>query len=258
MVDTDARRVQAPSGRQARRVLAHMRCQACLVLAHMGYQARRVLVRIGCQIDRVRVARRGRHTLGSMGWQIGRALVLVACLQGLAACSVTGHSFDSSGLNRLVPGQTTLAQASEAMNSAPVQQWPQPDGGLLARWAYARSLSTDAIYLRQAILLRFGPDGRFQAIEDTVNIPLVPSMQTLAQRARTAQDDARRARAAQDQAWGAALPPQSVQEGARRVAPPSPPAYGTWPVAGPQIELEEIIIGQPGGRARGPSPHSPD
>ncbi|MFA7438821.1 hypothetical protein [Castellaniella sp.] len=160
--------------------------------------------------------------------------MLGACGLALAACSVTGHPFQASGLDRLVPGQTTLMQASEALNAAPAQQWPQTDGGLLARWAYRRSLSTDALYFRQAVLLRFGPDGTFQSIEDTVNIPLAPSIQALARRAQ--QDQAARYRAAS--------------------VPPSP---AVPPAADPsgRIQLEEIVIGQPSGPAPAPWPRSP-
>ncbi|CAM5190581.1 hypothetical protein CDEF62S_03927 [Castellaniella defragrans] len=97
-------------------------------------------------------------------------MLALAGLAGLAGCSTTEESFHSAGLGRIVEGQTTLAQASDDLGAQPVDRWQQGDT-LLARWAYRGTVATDAVYLRQEVWLRFGPDGRFMRTERTVNVP---------------------------------------------------------------------------------------
>ncbi|PLC51912.1 hypothetical protein CR159_02545 [Pollutimonas subterranea] len=97
--------------------------------------------------------------------------VAIACGLGLAACSTTGSSFDSSGLRYLVAGQTTLDEASGLLHSAPTDTYRQQDGSAMARWSHKASMVTDAIYFNQELWLAFGPDGRFQRIVKSENIP---------------------------------------------------------------------------------------
>lgn len=94
-----------------------------------------------------------------------------ACGLGLAACSTTGSSFDSSALRFIAPGQTTLDDASRLLQSAPTDVYRQQDGSATARWSHKASMMTDAIYFNQEIWLAFGPDGRFQHIVKSENIP---------------------------------------------------------------------------------------
>jgi hypothetical protein len=99
------------------------------------------------------------------------------CALGLAACSTTGNSFDSSGLRYLVPGQTTFDEAIGLLQSAPTDIYRQQGGSATARWAHKASMVTDAIYFNQELWLTFGPDGRFQRIVKSENIPRVNMFQ---------------------------------------------------------------------------------
>lgn len=110
--------------------------------------------------------------------RVSRALrstlfLVFACLLGLTACSTTGRNFDASALNLLVPGQTTLEQASVLFGADPVDTYRQLDGSATARWAYKATLATDAIYFNRELWLAFGPDGRYQRVVESINIPQV-------------------------------------------------------------------------------------
>ncbi|SHI19122.1 hypothetical protein SAMN04488135_11275 [Pollutimonas bauzanensis] len=98
-------------------------------------------------------------------------LVAAACGLGLAACSTTGSSFDSSALRLIEPGRTTLAEASSLLKSDPTDTYRQQDGSAMARWSHKASLVTDAVYFNQELWLAFGPDGRFERIVKSDNIP---------------------------------------------------------------------------------------
>lgn len=98
-------------------------------------------------------------------------LFMLACLLGLAACTTTGRNFDASALNLLVPGQTTLEQASVLLGADPVNTYRQLDGSATARWAHKATLATDAIYFNRELWLAFGPDGRYQRVVESINIP---------------------------------------------------------------------------------------
>lgn len=95
----------------------------------------------------------------------------VACLVGLAACSTTGSSFDSSALPLIVPGQTTMVEASALLQSDPVNVYRQLDGSAMAIWAHKATLATDAVYFNQELWLAFGADGRYTHIVKSINIP---------------------------------------------------------------------------------------
>lgn len=98
-------------------------------------------------------------------------LLALASLLGLGACSTTGNNFDSAAMPLLVPGQTTMTEASMLLHAEPVNVYRQQDGSALAIWSHKLTLATDAVYFNQELWLAFGPDGRFQHIAKSVNIP---------------------------------------------------------------------------------------
>jgi len=120
----------------------------------------------------------------------------------LAACTFTGRTFDVGGLDRIVVGRTTLEQASEYLGALPDQTWRQGDT-VLARWGYKSTAATDAVYFRQEAWLRFGPDGTFQRMENTINIPGTFRPRTQAQADQEAAEAAARQRRADPRAAGA-------------------------------------------------------
>ncbi|MBV6273176.1 hypothetical protein KVP09_09645 [Alcaligenaceae bacterium CGII-47] len=130
--------------------------------------------------------------------RIGIAMLCLA-VAGLTACSTTGNSFDPAGLNHIVEGRTTLAQASQYLGTPPVDTWRRNDGSVLARWAYKGTIVTDALYVRQEAWLLFGADGSFERTDKTINTPPMNHTRTLAEVQReeaeqAARDAANRAR----------------------------------------------------------------
>lgn len=99
-----------------------------------------------------------------------RALAAAALVTALAACSTTGRSFDTSGMDRIIPGQTTLEQASAILKADPENVYRQGDGSVMARWAHKATLVTDAVYFRRELWLNFGNDGRFQRVVERLNV----------------------------------------------------------------------------------------
>lgn len=99
-----------------------------------------------------------------------RALACASVAALVSGCSTTGHSFDSTRMNQIVPGRTTLAQTVEILEAQPENTYRQYDGSVMARWAHKASLVTDAIYFRRELWLQFGPDGTFQHVVDRVNV----------------------------------------------------------------------------------------
>lgn len=93
----------------------------------------------------------------------------------LGACTSTGNSFNSSGIHRLVPGETTMEQAVAALGADPVNSYRQLDGSAMMVWSHKNSMLTDALYLNQELWLAFGPEGRFQRIVKKVNLPPAPA-----------------------------------------------------------------------------------
>src|SRR3546814_6701570 len=87
--------------------------------------------------------------LMSAGAVARRVFVAVCCVLGLAACGTSGRGFQSSALWQVVPGQTTVRQASDILGGEPVNIYRRLDGSLVARWAHSASLVTDAVYFRQ-------------------------------------------------------------------------------------------------------------
>ncbi|ALM83186.1 hypothetical protein [Bordetella sp. N] len=106
-----------------------------------------------------------------------RALACAGALAGamaLAGCAytTTGRYYTDERVGSLVPGQSTMMEATRAFNALPTQQLPQSDGTLLARWDYKVTLVTDAIYVHKSTLLQFGADGRLIRLLDTDNVML--------------------------------------------------------------------------------------
>lgn len=150
------------------------------------------------------------------------ALVLVVV--GLTGCSTTGSSFNSAGLNHIVEGRTTMAQASEYLGAAPVDIWRRNDGSVLARWAHKGTAVTDALYFRQEAWLLFGADGTFERTENTINMPLMNHTRTRAQAQREADEKAViEAAAAQTRAEAAARAEAKAQAAAQAKAAKSLP-----------------------------------
>jgi len=100
------------------------------------------------------------------------AWVLSAML--MAGCSTAGHNFDETGLGRLAPGRTTMAEAQQLLTALPARVYPQSDGTTVALWSFKASVVNDGLYGRKSALLQFGPDGRFMRLLDSENILLEP------------------------------------------------------------------------------------
>lgn len=108
----------------------------------------------------------------SSRWKLLCAGLLAAAV--LSGCSTTGGNFDETGLNMLMPGQSTYGEAVDALGALPTASYPQSNGTVLAYWTYKASAVTDALYYRKEAVLQFGPDGRFLRVMDTTNILLEP------------------------------------------------------------------------------------
>ncbi len=103
-------------------------------------------------------------------FQVARTLLLGSVLV-LAACSTTGNNFDTTDLRFLVPGETTLQEATLLLQGEPVNVYRQLDGAATARWAHTATLATDAVYFNQELWLAFDSQGRFQRIIKSNNVP---------------------------------------------------------------------------------------
>lgn len=97
--------------------------------------------------------------------------LLLGCAVLLAACSTTGNRFDTADLRFLVPGHTTLQEATALLQGDPVNVYRQLDGSAVARWAHTASLATDAVYFNQELWLAFDSHGRFERIVKSNNVP---------------------------------------------------------------------------------------
>ncbi|MBI2738954.1 MAG: hypothetical protein HYX38_20695 [Rhodospirillales bacterium] len=84
-------------------------------------------------------------------------LVLLPTLM-LAACSrQIGHEFDKSAVDQLVPGQSTVADATRLLGQ-PVRTRAYVGGKVLVRWAYIRAGESAAVDIM------FDDDGRMVSI----------------------------------------------------------------------------------------------
>ncbi|NGR07397.1 hypothetical protein G5B41_07465 [bacterium SGD-2] len=106
----------------------------------------------------------------SRTFRASRTLALSA-VAILAACSTTGNRFDTADLRFLVPGETTLAEATQLLQGEPVNVYRQLDGSATARWAHTATLATDAVYFNQELWLAFDSAGRFVRIVKSNNVP---------------------------------------------------------------------------------------
>ncbi|HWL27930.1 MAG TPA: hypothetical protein VNQ97_03410 [Burkholderiaceae bacterium] len=104
----------------------------------------------------------------SNGW---RALLASLLLVFLAACSTTGSTFDTSAMRLLVPGQTTLAEASALLESEPENVYRQLDGSATARWSHKASMVADAVYFNRELWLAFDAQGHYLRVVKSINIP---------------------------------------------------------------------------------------
>ncbi len=106
----------------------------------------------------------------SREFRVLRAMVL-ACVATLAACTTTGNRFDTADLRFLVPGETTLSEATQLLQGEPVNVYRRLDGSAIARWSVTDSLATDAVYFNQELWLAFDSLGRFERIVKSNNVP---------------------------------------------------------------------------------------
>ncbi|MGB6242150.1 MAG: hypothetical protein WBF69_06685 [Castellaniella sp.] len=123
------------------------------------------------------------------------AVVLTAAALMLTGCAFSGNGLNTAGLDRIVVGRTTLDQASQDLGAQPTDVWQQGDT-VLARWAYKATLATDAVYARQEVWLRFGPDGTFQRMENSINVPALRHPRTAAEADREAAQERAKAQSA--------------------------------------------------------------
>lgn len=100
------------------------------------------------------------------------AAVTLAAAVALAGCTTSGQPFQTNGLQQLVPGQTTFAQAVAALGAEPVDVYRSAEGAFMARWAQKTSVVTDALYWRKETWLTFDAGGRF--VREVANINAVP------------------------------------------------------------------------------------
>jgi len=106
----------------------------------------------------------------SIGVRAARTLVLAGILASTAACTTTGRAFDTSEMHRIIPGTTTLEEASAVLKSDPEIVYRQLDGTATARWSSKNSVLPDALYFRRELSLRFDSEGRYERIVDRINV----------------------------------------------------------------------------------------
>ena len=99
-----------------------------------------------------------------------KVAVAGSALAFLAGCATSGRSFNEMALAEFVPGQTTYTQAVRLLGAEPVNTYSQLNGAMLAQWEHKITVLTDAAYYRRNLLLRFSPDGRFEAVVDSNNV----------------------------------------------------------------------------------------
>jgi hypothetical protein len=86
------------------------------------------------------------------------ALLILLPALALGACSrQIGHEFDRSAVDQLVPGQSTLADATRLLGQ-PTRTRGYAGGKVLVRWAYTRAGEWAAVDIM------FDGDGRMVSI----------------------------------------------------------------------------------------------
>jgi len=98
-----------------------------------------------------------------------RRLIAVLAL-GLAGCATSGNDFDPNGLTRLVPGVTTLTDATVLLRGYPAQTYSSVQGATTALWSYRVSGPSDLAYRHKSALVQFAPDGTFERIVETSGV----------------------------------------------------------------------------------------
>lgn len=96
---------------------------------------------------------------------------VVALVFILVGCGTTGNNFDASSMDLLVPGQTTLVQASALFKADPTDVYRQANGAAMARWSHRASFVPDAIYFTREVWLSFDENGYFERVVKSVNVP---------------------------------------------------------------------------------------
>ncbi len=99
-----------------------------------------------------------------------RSSVLAALVMS-AACTTSGSAFDTTSLDLLTPGQTTLTEASTLLKSEPTNVYRQQNGAATARWAHHSSMVPDAVYFNRELWLYFDENGVFQRVVKSNNVP---------------------------------------------------------------------------------------
>lgn len=101
---------------------------------------------------------------------LARGVLIIGLTAALAACSTAGKRFDTLEMSQIIPGQTTLEEATVLLKGQPENVYRQRDGSAMARWAHTATMVTDAVYFRRELWLQFGADGRFERVVNQVNV----------------------------------------------------------------------------------------
>ncbi|NYT26280.1 hypothetical protein H0A73_22050 [Alcaligenaceae bacterium] len=102
--------------------------------------------------------------------RVCRAVLMLGTLV-IAGCGTAGNRFDTADLSFLVPGETTLSEATVLLQGEPAGVYRQANGAAIARWAHTATLVTDAVYFNQELWLAFDSHGRFERIVKSNNVP---------------------------------------------------------------------------------------
>jgi len=86
-----------------------------------------------------------------------RWMALLLTLAAAACARQAGSDFDAAAVDRLIPGQSTLADATSLLGP-PARTRAFAGGKVLVRWAYVRTGESAALDIT------FGDDGRMIAI----------------------------------------------------------------------------------------------
>jgi len=114
-----------------------------------------------------------------------KTFLLAGVFTVLAGCATSGRSFNEMALSEFVPGQTTYRQAVRLLGAEPINTYSQLNGVMLAQWEHKITVLTDAAYYRRNLILRFSPDGRFEAVVESNNV--LPSPKSASDTNRYAQ-----------------------------------------------------------------------
>ncbi|MFA7669064.1 MAG: hypothetical protein WCX93_06935 [Burkholderiaceae bacterium] len=108
--------------------------------------------------------------LSSCMSHVCRTILLLGAIL-ITGCASSGNRFDTTDLRFLVPGETTLGEATRLLQGEPAGVYRQANGAAIARWAHTATLVTDAVYFNQELWLAFDSQGRFERIVKSNNVP---------------------------------------------------------------------------------------